>query len=166
VAPDCPGRLIDVTTQRLVADATRQRAARAALLGLTATDLLAVHHIGRRQDLTPGELARLLALSSGGTTAVIDRLRRAGLVTRTTASGGRRRVLLALTADARARATAQPVADLDALAAELSQADRAIVERFLARLADRAEQHADQLAEQARQATAAARGAPSPVLWG
>jgi DNA-binding MarR family transcriptional regulator len=166
VAPDGRGHLIDATIQRLVADAARQRTARAALLGLTATDLLALHHIGRRQDLTPGELARLLALSSGGTTAVVDRLCRAGLVTRTTGSGGRRRVLLALTADAAGPTAAQSVADFDELAAELSQAERVVVERFLARLADRAERQADQLLEQARQAAAAARGAPSPVLWG
>jgi DNA-binding MarR family transcriptional regulator len=166
VAAERPGHLIGVAVDRLVADATRQRAALASLLGLTPTDVLALHHIGRREDLTPGELSRLLLLSSGGTTAVVNRLLSAGLVTRTPGGGNRRRVLLALAPDAQARTTAHPFSDHDALAAELPQADRVIVERFLARLADRAERHADRLVEQAQQAAAVAAGAPAPVLWG
>jgi DNA-binding MarR family transcriptional regulator len=169
VAADAAGHLIRASVARLVAAATRQRAALAATLGITPTDLLALHHIGRVDDLTPGELAQALLLSSGGTAAVVDRLSRAGLVSRTTGSGSRRRVLLRLTPEARsliAPPLAPLVADVDGLAAELSAAERAGIERFLARLADLSERHADRLVTEAQTAEAAASGAPSPVLWG
>jgi DNA-binding MarR family transcriptional regulator len=141
----------------------------ATSLGLQRTDLLALHHVGRRDDITPGELADVLLLSSGGTTAVIDRLSSAGLITRSAGGGSRRRVLLRITADGRAvaqRPLAPMVADVRAVTAELSTAERAGVERFLARLADVCEHHADRLIVEGAASSAATAGVPSPVLWG
>jgi DNA-binding MarR family transcriptional regulator len=130
-------------------------------------DLLALHHVGRRDDITPGELSQVLLLSSGGTTAMIDRLTSAGLVTRSPGAGGRRRVLLQITAEGRAAMTAplEPLtAEVAALTAELTAAERARIERFLTRMADLCERQADRLV--AAGSAAAADGVPSPVLWG
>lgn len=166
---DDPTQLIRATVDRLVAASARQRSAYAATLGLMRTDLLALHHIDRRDDITPAELAHVLLLSSGGTTAVIDRLARAGFVTRSSGSGGRRRVLLRITPEGRA-VMAGPVAamgaDVGALVNELSASERESVERFLARLADRVERQADRLIDEGVEVTAATSGVPSPVLWG
>jgi DNA-binding MarR family transcriptional regulator len=167
--PDDPSRLIRAAVERLVAASVRQRAAIAGTLGLMRVDLLALHHIGRRADMTPGELAQVLLLSSGGTTAAIDRLSRAGLVVRGAGTGGRRRVLLRITADGRA-VTDAPLAPLidevAALTAELAPAERATIERFLARLADVSERHADRLVTGRPAGAAATAGVPAPVLWG
>ena len=66
--------------------------------GLHFTDLqalIAVMHAERRGDpLTPGRLGETLGLSSGATTAVIDRLERAGHLRRTRESADRRVVHL------------------------------------------------------------------------
>lgn len=66
--------------------------------GLHFTDLqalIAVMHAERRGDpLTPGRLGDTLGLSSGATTAVIDRLERAGHLRRTRESADRRVVHL------------------------------------------------------------------------
>ena len=70
----------------------------AAQEGLHFTDLqalIAVMHAERRGDpLTPGRLGENLGLSSGATTAVIDRLERAGHLRRTRESADRRVVHL------------------------------------------------------------------------
>jgi DNA-binding MarR family transcriptional regulator len=169
VAPDGPGHLIRAAADRLVAAAARQRAALASTLGLMPSDLLALYHLGRADGVTPGELAQALLLSSGGTTAVIDRLAQAGLIERSPGPNGRRRVLLSLTPAGRAAtdpSLALLRADIDALTAELSPADRVCVERFLARLADLSERHADRLVAEADATAAASSGVPNPVLWG
>ena len=66
--------------------------------GLHFTDLqalIAVMHASRRgEPLTPGRLGEALGLSSGATTAVIDRLEKAGHLTRTRESADRRVVHL------------------------------------------------------------------------
>lgn len=66
--------------------------------GLHPTDLqalIAALHAERRGDpLTPGRLGEALGLSSGATTAVIDRLERAGHLRRTRESADRRIVHL------------------------------------------------------------------------
>src|SRR5262245_9533064 len=67
--------------RKALADA-RQRRALGRLLGLTDTEILAIQHLARAGELTPGQLASLLQLSSGGATGVIDRLERAGHVER------------------------------------------------------------------------------------
>ena len=63
--------------RKALADA-RHLAALARQLGLTETEVLAVQHLARAGELTPGQLGTQLHLSSGGTTAVVHRLKRAG----------------------------------------------------------------------------------------
>lgn len=169
MAADDPGRLTRTAVDRLVGASLRQRAAIAAIAGLPRTDLLALDHIAGNEGVTPTTLARMLFLSSGGTTAVIDRLVEAGLVARAPRSGRRRRVVLRVTERGEAIMhlhQRQLIADIAALTSELTLAQRSALERDLARLADLAERHADRLTADAAAAAAAAAGVPSPVLWG
>jgi DNA-binding MarR family transcriptional regulator len=169
VAADDPGRLTRTAVDRLVNASLRQRGAVAAIAGLRRTDLLALDQIVGRETVTPSSLARALFLSSGGTTAVIDRLADAGLVSRTPRAGRHRRVILRVT-DRGAEVTRlhqqQLIADVATLTSELAPAQREEVERYIARLADIAERHADRVTAEAAAVAAAASGAPSPVLWG
>jgi DNA-binding MarR family transcriptional regulator len=82
--------------RKALADA-RHRAALARRLGLTETEVLAVQHLARAGELAPGQLATQLQLSSGGTAAVIQRLKRAGHITRDAHPLDRRSALLHLT---------------------------------------------------------------------
>lgn len=77
--------------------------AAAARLGLNRTDLRAMDLVlANDGPLSAGELTRALKLSPAATTTVIDRLERAGLVTRTRDAENRRRVLVTETDAARA----------------------------------------------------------------
>ncbi|MBM2616557.1 MarR family transcriptional regulator [Actinoplanes sp. LDG1-06] len=84
-------RLYSIEAQHVAHDFANQQ-------GLHFTDLqalIAVMHAERRGDpLTPGRLGDTLGLSSGATTAVIDRLERAGHLRRTRESADRRVVHL------------------------------------------------------------------------
>lgn len=65
---------------------------------LHSTDFQALVHVmdaeGRGRPLSPGELGQALSLSSGATTAVVDRLERAGHVRRDRDPADRRKVRL------------------------------------------------------------------------
>ena len=65
---------------------------------LHSTDFQALVHVmdaeGRGRPLSPGELGQALSLSSGATTAVVDRLERAGHVWRDRDPSDRRKVRL------------------------------------------------------------------------
>jgi DNA-binding MarR family transcriptional regulator len=161
--------LIAASLDRLIAAAARQRSAVAAILGVTPTDVLALQHVARRQPLTPTGLSERLRLSSSGTTAVINRLAAAGLVTREADPANRRRVLLrpAPRAAALSGEFYGPLrADIDSLASALTPEARALTEQFLARLADLGERHADRTVTESEVAASAAIDVPSPVRWG
>ncbi|MEV0567378.1 MarR family transcriptional regulator [Dactylosporangium sp. NPDC050588] len=76
--------------------------------GLHRTDMNAVAYIWRateeQQPLTPGELARTLRLSPAATTALLDRLEKAGHVERRHDMEDRRRVHLVMQPPAKALA--------------------------------------------------------------
>jgi DNA-binding MarR family transcriptional regulator len=150
-----------------LADA-RQRASLARRLGLTDSEVLAVQHLARAGELTPGQLGALLQLSTGGTTGLIHRLERAGHVSRHANTRDRRSAVVRLTpamAEWAADAWAPYVAEIDALAAELTDADRDVVRRFLEGAADAAERHADRLARDADATARDALAVPLPALW-
>ena len=88
------GRLL----RRLQAEGDRLNGAVAARQGVNQTDMSALMHIMEAdlagQPLTPTGLQRALGLSSGATTAVIDRLEVAGHSRRERDSTDRRRVIL------------------------------------------------------------------------
>jgi DNA-binding MarR family transcriptional regulator len=153
--------------RKALADA-RQRAALARQLALTETDLLAVQHLARAGQLTPGQLGVQLQLSSAGTTGLIRRLQRAGHVTRNTNPHGRRSAVVALTPAMQQKVTeawAPLVAEFDAIALELSESERETVRRYLGQAARAAERHADRLARQADTEAHDALAVPLPALW-
>lgn len=153
--------------RKALADAC-QRAALAKRLGCTESDVLAVQHLARAGELTPGQLGALLQLSSGGTTALIHRLQRAGYVSRDAHPRDGRSAVLRLTAATQESATetwAPLVEELDALALELSENEREAVTRFLVRAADAAERHAERLARDAETNGDDAHAVPLPALW-
>jgi DNA-binding MarR family transcriptional regulator len=153
--------------RKSLADA-RQRAALARRLGLTDSEVLAVQHLARAGELTPGQLGSLLQLSSGGTTGLIQRLERAGHVSRRAHPRDRRSAVVRLTpaiASWAADAWAPFVADIDALASELSDSEREVVRRFLEAIADAAERHADRVARDADASAQDALAVPLPALW-
>jgi DNA-binding MarR family transcriptional regulator len=166
-ATDSPPLIRAALHRKALADA-RQRAALARRLGLTDSEVLAVQHLARAGELTPGQLGALLQLSSGGTTALIHRLQRAGHVSRHAHPRDRRSAVVRLTPAIQASATetwAPLVADIDALALELSDNEREVVRRFLGRAADAAEHHADRLAREADASAHDALAVPLPALW-
>lgn len=161
--------MVRAALDRLVAASIRQRASLAVLLGLQRTDVYALERIARGDDITPTALARVLSLSSGGTSAVVDRLVDAGLVTRAPYAGGRRRVALGLTAHGAAVMDARRAplaAEVAGLVAGLTTEQREHLERSVGHLADIAERHADRLAADAVAVAAEPLGVGAPMVWG
>jgi DNA-binding MarR family transcriptional regulator len=126
----------------------RMNAALAQSTGLNATELEAVEHLEEDGPLTQRQLAERLLLTSGGTTLLVDRLERAGLVRRTPHPDDRRAVLLELTPAALEQAP-EPIARFHAALASaarrLSASERATVAAFLEAAADAAGEAAEQL---------------------
>jgi DNA-binding MarR family transcriptional regulator len=111
--------------------------------GLHPTDLQALiavmHAEGNGAPLTPGRLGEAIGLSSGATTAVIDRLERAGHLRRTRESADRRVVHLRYGEPGMALAVEffGPLGRRsDAVMAEFSDAELDTVRRFLAGITD------------------------------
>jgi DNA-binding MarR family transcriptional regulator len=163
-----PVMLIRAALHRKALADARQRAALARRLGLTDSEVLAVQHLARAGELTPGQLGTLLQLSSGGTTGLIHRLQRAGHVSRHAHPRDRRSAVVRLTpaiAAWAAEAWAPFVAEVDALALALSPAEREVVRRFLEGAADAAERHAERLVRDADATAHDALAVPLPALW-
>ena len=147
----------------------RQRIALGRRLGLAENEVLALAHLARHGELTPSALGRLLGLSSGGATSLVQRLERAGHVERAENPQDGRSNLLHLTPEtvhAVGLALAPFVADLDRVAADLADEERAAVGRFLGRVADLAEEHAARLEAVAEAEARAAAAVALPGLWG
>jgi DNA-binding MarR family transcriptional regulator len=163
-----PMTLIRAALHRKALADARQRAALARRLGLTDSEVLAVQHLARAGELTPGQLGALLQLSSGGTTALIQRLERGGHVSRHANPHDKRSAVVRLTPAIAARAAdawAPFVSEIDALAARLSEPEREVVRRFVEGTADAAERHADRLARDADASAHNALAVPLPALW-
>jgi DNA-binding MarR family transcriptional regulator len=116
----------------------RHRATLARSLGLTDVEMLVLVHLREQDALAPSQIARLLDLSSGGATALVQRLERAGHVTRRPHPSDRRSTLIALsgeTADRLAAAQAPFTEGLEQTIAPLAGSERAVVARFFDDLA-------------------------------
>lgn len=137
-------------------------------LGLSESEMLAVAHLAQRGELSPSEIATLLDLSSGGVSALVQRLEDAGHVTREAhpTDGRRNLVRLAPALVERAtRAFAPLVEDLDRLFTELREDELRLLQRWLERVVALSEEHADRARAQLV-ASAAETAAPVPSLWG
>jgi DNA-binding MarR family transcriptional regulator len=70
-------------------------------LGINRTDGRCLDIVQERGQMTAGELAREVGITSGAVTAMIDRLEAAGLLQRKNDPGDRRKVLIELTPEAK-----------------------------------------------------------------
>lgn len=126
------GRIFRIA--RLSGDATEQVYRRFDISRPEFDVLATLRRSGAPYELSPGALASSMMLSSGGTTARLDRLERAGLVTRTPDPDDRRGVLVGLTERGLALVDAAVDAGLarqHELLAHLTPAKQAQVSRLL-----------------------------------
>ena len=146
----------------------RHRAAMSRRLGLSESEMLAVAHLAQHGRLSPSALGQLLDLSSGGVTALVQRLEGAGHLVRRRHPTDRRSVLVELSdelVERAERAFGPLVDDLDRASLELSEHERQVVRRFLDRAVALSEDHAHrELTESGRPEPVAT--APAPGLWG
>lgn len=166
--PHTPEAIRELLTRKSLS-ASRHRTALARLLDITDTDVLAVQHLSRAGSLTPTRLGDLLGLTSGGTTALIQRLERLGYVARDAHPSDRRSSVLRLTGEIErtaGEAFAPLVRDIDAITERLSEDDRRVIASFLHAVAEAGEMRADELARDAREERRPATGVPMPGLWG
>ena len=103
-------------------------------LGLNATDHKCLDFARRAEAMTAGELAELTGLTTGAITGVIDRLERAGFVSRVRDANDRRRVLIQPVAE-RARDVAPLFESLDtawsAMCARYSDRELSLINAFM-----------------------------------
>jgi len=112
----------------------RYWAAAAHREGVGETELRLLVHLVRAGELTPGQLAARLGLTSGGLTGLIRRVEREGGLTRVTDPRDARRALLRPTPAAVERVAALEralLAALDAVAGRRSVREHAVVVGFL-----------------------------------
>lgn len=110
----------------------------ARALGVSISDLAALHHLVGRPPLGPAELAHRLGMSTASATVLVDRLERAGYVRRRPASGDRRRIVLEVTEHTATRsltAVAPLTEAVTALGDTLDEATRQAVTTYLADVA-------------------------------
>jgi DNA-binding MarR family transcriptional regulator len=154
--------------RRLDLAAVRHRVVLGRSLGLSEVELLAIEHVERAGALSPGELGELLALSSGGATKLVQRLQRAGHLSRQRdgADGRRARVRLTPATRRQIAAAQAPLAHLAAPAvARLSDDERAAVLHVLAAVADATERRSDQVVREASAGARDALVARVPADW-
>jgi DNA-binding MarR family transcriptional regulator len=127
--------------------ARRHRAAVTKQLGLTDAEADALAHLARSGGMTPTELSDLLGMTSGGITALTQRLERAGHITREPHPRDKRSSILRATPEVIERVQEQYrdlIRDTDRITARLSEQERAIVGDYLERLVLLSERHADE----------------------
>ena len=134
-APEVSWALRDVNRMSDAVDRTTQRQLGLSRTEVQALDLLMISPSG----MGPVELGNELGIRSASATALVDRLEAAGHVQRHPHPTDRRRQVV-MTTDASRRAAigvlAPLLADVDALAAELSAEEAVVVERYLRGVAD------------------------------
>lgn len=133
------GRLRGV--ERRLADASRR------FMRLNETDMRALHFLivaeNRADATTPSALARHLGITTASTTKMLDRLQRAGHITRSAHPDDRRALCIAVTPETRLVAqdsVGRQQAARVAPAARLNEAERSVVIEFLNQTADALEQ--------------------------
>jgi len=120
----------------------RHRAMLARSLGLTDVEMLALIHLEAQGAMAPSAIAALLNLSSGGATALVQRLERGGHVTRQAHPTDRRSILIELSPAMVSRleqAYAPLSHGMESVVAALGDLERAAVADVLTQLASRSE---------------------------
>jgi DNA-binding MarR family transcriptional regulator len=146
----------------------RHRAAAARLLEMDDTEAAALAHLAQHGQLTPGELGSLVGLTSGGTTALINRLLESGRLTRHPHPRDRRSSILTASPAVLERASelyAPLVSDMNELAESLTAEERAMIGRYLADVVELFERHASRLLDLVRAEEREVVSPPAPGLW-
>lgn len=108
-------------------------------LGVNVTDMAALEQLLNNGPMTPGQLAGHLKVTTAAATQIVDRLERAGHVARERRAHDRRKICVVPVEASVDRAFEQlaPMLDgLDGVIADLSPAERQVIERFLDQVAD------------------------------
>lgn len=92
-----PYKAVVAAMRRLNVGSDHLRSTMAASLGIGPADLRALSLVLDSGEMTPKELAGLLDITTGSTTAMIDRLEKAALLVRHPHPTDRRSILLSLT---------------------------------------------------------------------
>jgi DNA-binding MarR family transcriptional regulator len=127
--------------------ASRHRGAVTRQLGLTDTEADALAHLARSGGMTPSQLGELLGMTSGGVTALTQRLERAGHISREPHPRDKRSSVLKATPEMIERAQDQYrdlIAETDRLTARLSDDERQAIARYLEQIVLLSERHADE----------------------
>ena len=121
-------------------------------LAAPPVEFKAMDHLHEAGELTPGQLADRLALTTGAVTAMVDRLERLGWVTRERHPTDRRSIIVkrATKTSAAERMYASLLGDMTAAAKGLSAAERDAAVRFLQEAAELARAKADELKDTGR----------------
>ncbi len=121
------------------------------ILQINGTDLrcLEILMSERHADVTPRTIATQLGLTTGSVTTMLDRLERAGYVTRTRDTSDRRKVIIDATPEVRKRAWSMIGPMLDDSTADVtshfSAAELDLIERFLTRATEVQQRHVELL---------------------
>lgn len=121
--------------------------------GMGRAEFDALDYIEEAGELTPNQLSERLFLTSGATTALIDRLEAAGMLTRRPHPADRRSLLLRLTkgsGEAGAKQLTSYMKDLDEAAQRLSAEGRSAVGAFLEDATAAAVKHAQRETDRAK----------------
>ena len=105
-------------------------------MNLGLSDVMALYHLAN-EPLTAGALRDRVGLSTGSTTALIDRLIEHELARRTPHASDRRVVIIELTPAGHGRTFAMLqhfIVDIEKMCAALSASERAVIVPFLQRL--------------------------------
>lgn len=145
-APYTPAEIRDLF-QRKAHASSRHRAAVAKQLGLTETEAEALAHLARTGGMTPSQLGEVVGMTSGGVTALIQRLERADRVTRRPHPRDRRSSIIEATPTIveQVRSHYERLsADSDRLTTRLTEADRETIGRYLEQIVLISERHAEE----------------------
>jgi DNA-binding MarR family transcriptional regulator len=166
--PYPPQRLRDLLHRKALAT-ERHRGGVARRLGLSETEAAALAYLARHGRLTPRELGERLFLTSGGVTALLHRLERAGHIRREPHPHDKRSTILIATpeiVEAASEIYEPLVSRIDDSSAQLSADERLAVGRFLERIVMISEEEADVVRERdAGQEGEHLPGVPAPGLW-
>jgi DNA-binding MarR family transcriptional regulator len=122
-------------------------------LGLNITDSECLSLLGIKGISTPTALARYTGLTTGSTTAMLDRLEKAGFVTRRHNPDDRRGILIEINREAAATTTPLVAGVQKAhkeLIASYSAAELEIILDFLTRFTQNVKEHAQQIETDSR----------------
>ena len=103
-------------------------------LGVNVTDMAALEQLLNSGPLTPGQLAERLKVTTAAATQIVDRLERAGHVSRQRKANDRRKIFVVPVEASVSRAfqhLAPMIEALDAVIADLAPIERKVIEDFL-----------------------------------